>query len=147
MKISKRTKTVMTDRINWLKGWLRIRHYDIGDKRQDFIFVYYYTTKSRYDPKTAKMMVNNANQGFTDPLSSDIVQSTIRAVDAAGGYRLTNQTIIDTLHITPAEVDELRIGHKEANIGLFFLCPQEALKQSEPHERQVNSQSLIFLCK
>ena len=111
MKLSKKTKTVLTDRINWLKGWLRIRGYDIGDKRQDFIFVYYCTTKSRYDPKTAKMMVGNINQGFTEPLPNDIVQSTIRTVDAAGGYRLSNQTIIDTLGITPAEVDELRIGH------------------------------------
>ena len=111
MKISKKTKAVLTDRINWLKGWLRIRHYDIGDKRQDYIFVYYCTTKSRYDPKTAKKMANNANQGFTEPLPSDIVQSTIRAVDAAGGYKLPNKTIIDTLGITPAEVDELRIGH------------------------------------
>lgn len=135
----------MTDRINWLKGWLRIRDYDIGEKRQDFIFVYYCTTKSRYDPKTAKMMVNNANQGFTKPLPNDIVQSTIRAVDAAGGYRLTNQTIIDTLGITPAEVDELRIGHnlkeKAARTQRQldrFIKDEEIIKQYEDGKRIVD---------
>lgn len=145
MKLSKKTKCVMTDRINWLKGWLRIRDYDIGEKRQDFIFVYYCTTKSRYDPKTAKMMVNNANQGFTKPLPNDIVQSTIRAVDAAGGYRLTNQTIIDTLGITPAEVDELRIGHnlkeKAARTQRQldrFIKDEEIIKQYEDGKRIVD---------
>ncbi len=145
MKISKKTKTVMTDRINWLKGWLRIRHYDIGDKRQDYIFVYYCTTKSRYDPKTAKMMVGNINQGFTEPLPSDIVQSTIQAVDATGGYQLTNQTIIDLLGITQEEEDLLRIGHnlKEKAARRHrqldrYTQDEEIIKQYEEGKRIVD---------
>ena len=116
MKADKKTLVVMTDRKNWLKSWSRIRDYDLGAKRRDFIFFYYCTLRVLHTPKQARKMTMEINQRFTEPLAEEIVSSTIRTVNAVGGYRLTNQTIIDTLGITPAEVDTLRIGHnlKEA---------------------------------
>ena len=116
MKVDKKTWDVMTDRKKWLKSWSRIRDYDLGAKRRDFIFFYYCTLRVLYTPKQAQKMTREINQRFTDPLAEEIVSSTIRTVNTVGGYRLTNQTIIDTLGITPAEVDTLRIGHniKEA---------------------------------
>lgn len=116
MKTDRKTRNVMTDRKNWLKAWARTRDHDLGAKRRDFIFFYYCTLRVLHTPKQARKMTMEINQRFTEPLAEETVNSTVRTVNAAGGYRLTNQTIIDTLGITPAEVDTLRIGHnlKEA---------------------------------
>ena len=111
MKTDKKTQAAMTDRKKWLKAWLRNRNYNIGDKRKDFIFVYYCTLSVLHTPKQARKMTTEINQQFTDPLLDSIISTTIYKVNKAGGYRLTNQTIIDMLAITPAEEDELRIGH------------------------------------
>lgn len=111
MKADKKTRDVMTDRKNWLKSWSRIRDYDLGAKRRDFIFFYYCTLRVLYTPKQARKMTMEVNQRLAEPLAVEIISSTIRTVNAAGGYRLTNRTIIDTLGITSAEVDKLRIGH------------------------------------
>ncbi len=120
MKTDKKTRAVMTDRKNWLKALIRKRSNDLGAKQRDFVFIYYCTLHAIYTPTQARKMVLNINTRFTEPLEEDIINSTIRTVNAAGGYRLTNQYIIDTLAITPAEVDELHIGHnlkeKEARI-------------------------------
>ncbi len=111
MKTDKKTRNVMTDRKNWLKVWARKRGYDLEAKRRDFIFIYYCTLCVIHTRKQAQEMTMAINQRFTEPLAVEIVSSTIRTVNAAGGYRLTNQTIINTLGITSTEVDELRIGH------------------------------------
>jgi len=116
MKPNKKTRNVMTDRKNWLKAWSRIRDYDLGAKRRDFIFIYYCTLRALHTPTQARKIIVEFNMRLVEPLAEEIVSSTVRTVNAAGGYRLTNQTIIDMLGITPAEVDTLRIGHniKEA---------------------------------
>ena len=124
MRKDRITQAVMTDRKKWLKAWLRNRNYNIGDKRKDFIFVYYCTLSVLHTPKQARKMTKEINQQFTDPLLDSIISTTIYKVNKAGGYRLTNQTIIDMLGITPAEVDELHIGHnlkeKEARTLRLF---------------------------
>ena len=101
----------MTDRKNWLKALLRKRNNDLEAYRRDFIFIYYCTLCVLHTHTQARKIIMEINSRFTEPLQEDIINSTIHTVNAAGGYRLTNQTIIDTLAITPAEVDELRIGH------------------------------------
>lgn len=111
MKADKKTQAIMTDRKKWLKALIRIRSNDLGAKRRDFIFIYYCTLHTIYPPTLAQKMALNINSRFTEPLAEDIINSTIRTVNAVGGYKLTNQTIINTLDITPAEVEELRIGH------------------------------------
>lgn len=111
MKADKMTRAVMTDRKNWLKSLLQKRSNDLGAKRRDFIFIYYCTLHAIYTPTQARKMVLNINNRFTEPLAENIINSTIRTVNATGGYKLTNKTIIDTLGITPAEEDALRIGH------------------------------------
>ncbi len=111
MKTDKKTRDVMTDRKNWLKSWSRLRDYDLGAKRRDFIFIYYCTLCVLHTRKQAREIIMETNQRFTEPLAVETINSTIRTVNAAGGYRLTNQTIIDTLGITPAEVYKLKIGH------------------------------------
>ena len=111
MRKDRKTQAIMTDRKNWLKLWLRNRSYNIGASRKDFIFIYYCTLYAIYTPKQARRMASAINQRFIDPLAEEAVSSTIRTVNATGGYWLTNKTIIDTLGITPAEQERLRIGH------------------------------------
>ena len=111
MKADKKTRAIMMDRQKWLKSLIRTRSNDLGAKRRDFLFIYYCTLYTIYTPTQARKMVLNINNRFTEPLTEDIINSTIRTVNAVGGYKLTNQTIIDTLSITPAEVEKLRIGH------------------------------------
>lgn len=111
MRTGKKTRDVFTDRKKWLQSWLRIRSYDIGAKRRDYVFIYYATLCVIHTHTQARQIVMNANGRFAEPLDADVINSIIRTVNAAGGYKLTNQTIIDTLGITPAEVEQLRIGH------------------------------------
>ena len=111
MKADKKTRDVITDRKKWLHAWLRNRSYDIGAKRRDYVFIYYATLCAIHTHELARQIVINTNERFTEPLDTDVVNSIIRTVNAAGGYKLTNQTIIDTLGITQTEVEKLRIGH------------------------------------
>ena len=111
MKTDKKTRDIFTDRKKWLQSWLRNRSYDIGAKRRDYIFIYYSTLCVIHTHTQARQIVTNTNSRFTEPLDADVVNSIIRTVNAAGGYKLTNRTIIDTLGITSAEVESLRIGH------------------------------------
>ena len=111
MKTDKKTRDVMTNRKNWLHQLLRKRNNDFGANRRDFIFIYYCTLHTIYSPTQARKMVLTINNHLLEPLQEDIINSIIRTVNAVGGYRITNQTIIDTLGITSAEIEELRIGH------------------------------------
>ena len=43
MKLQRQERAAMKDRIDWLKGWLKERNYDIKDERNDFLYVYYST--------------------------------------------------------------------------------------------------------
>ena len=111
MKTDKKTQVAMADRLKWLNGWLRQRDYDIGDKRKSFIFFYYCTLLTLYTLKEAQMMTLDVNGRFVEPLDEYAVNSIVRTVNSKRGYMQKNRTIIDTLGITPAEAEALRIGH------------------------------------
>ena len=111
MKTDKKTETAMADRMKWLNGWLRMRGYDIGSNRKDFLFFYYCTLWVIYGAADAKRLTLELNDRFTKPLSQDTVKSIVRTVNSNHGYQHKNRTIIDTLGITEAEVESLRIGH------------------------------------
>lgn len=114
MKTDKKTGAVMADRMKWLNEWLRERNYDIGSNRRDFIFFYYCTLRVLYGAKDSRRMTLEINQRFIEPLDEYAVNSIIRTVNSKHGYKQQNRTIIDTLGITPAEVETLRIGHNLA---------------------------------
>ena len=111
MKTDKKTQVAMADRLKWLNGWLRQRDYDIGDKRKSFIFFYYCALLPLYTPKEARAMTLEVNNRFAAPLDEYAVNSIVRTVNSKRGYMQKNRTIIDTLGITPVEVEALRIGH------------------------------------
>lgn len=111
MKTDKKTEAAMVDRMKWLNGWLRMRGYDIGSNRRDFIFFYYCTLWVLYGPQDARRLTQELNERLVEPLNADIVNSIIRTVNCKRGYQLKNTTIIESLGITTAEVETLRIGH------------------------------------
>lgn len=127
MKPSKRTQTTMTDRLKWMKGWVRLRQYDIGCKRNDFLYLYFCTMKALYSYGLAVKLLYDMNGKLTQPLSEDSLKSIARKP-----LRLfTNQAIIEKLGITPQEEDALRIGHymKEATEREFRLAAKDKLKE------------------
>lgn len=145
MKTDIKTRAVMTDRKNWLKALIRLRSNDLGANRRDFIFIYYCTLHTLHTPTQARKIIMSVNSRFAEPLEEDVINSTIRTVNATGGYQLTNKTIIDMLGITPAEVDELRIGHNlkekaERTQRQFerFIQDKEIIKQYEDGKRIVD---------
>lgn len=134
MKTDKKTWDIFTNRQNWLQSWLRHRNYDIGAKRKDFIFVYYSTLCVIYSPTQAQKIVLKANSRFLQPLGEDTLKSIIRTVNAAGGYKLTNQCIIDKLGITPTEVEALCIGHN---------LKEKAARSQRKDDRKANAEQLV----
>lgn len=124
----------MTDRMKWLKGWLKLRHYDIGSSRKSFIFTYYCTLLVLYPQKLARQMVLTMNSRLVEPLDDYAVKSIIRTVNVNHGYRQQNSTIVDTLGITAAEVDALRIGHNLKEI---------AEREQRQHDRLARDEKII----
>ena len=145
MKTDRKTRAIMTDRKNWLKALIRKRSNDLGANRRDFIFIYYCTLHTLHTPTQARKIIMSVNSRFVEPLEEDIINSTIRTVNATGGYQLTNKTIIDMLGITPAEVDELRIGHnlkekaaRRQRQFYRFILDEEIIEQYEDGKRIVD---------
>ena len=33
----------MKDRLQWLRSWIKLRQFRIGDRQQDFLYIYYTT--------------------------------------------------------------------------------------------------------
>ena len=132
MKKDKKTQVAMADRLKWLNGWLRQRNYDIGDKRKSFIFFYYCALLPLYTPKEARGMTLEVNSRFAEPLDEYAINSIVRTVNSKRGYMQKNRTIIDTLGITPAEVEALQIGHNMA---------EQAEREQRRTQRQARSKS------
>lgn len=134
MKKDKKTQVAMADRLKWLNGWLRQRNYDIGDKRKSFIFFYYCALLPLYTPKEARGMTLEVNSRFAEPLDEYAINSIVRTVNSKRGYMQKNRTIIDTLGITPAEVEALQIGHNMA---------EQAEREQRRTQRQARDEQIL----
>lgn len=134
MKTDKKTGAAMSDRMKWLNGWLRGRNYDISTKRKDFIFFYYCTLRVLYGSNDSRQMLLEINQRLVEPLDEYAVNSIIRTVNHKRGYRIRNSTIIDTLGITPAEIESLRIGHNLA---------EQAAREQRRSDRNERDEQII----
>lgn len=141
MKANKKIVVTMTDRTNWLKGWLILRQYDIGDKRKTFIHIYYCTLLSYKDAKWAMVQCQNINHSMAKPLEEDEVNLILQKVNThvaihKANYQFTNETIIRLLDITQEEVDKLRIGHhkKEAEARKLRVAEQKKLTAKRNEE-------------
>lgn len=117
MKLSKPERVAMKDRINWLKDWAKVRDYDIGEHRNDYLYVYYSTLRMIYSLKLSHDLLHHVNRYFKRPLSESSVDKIISNVEnkpSPNKYR--NQDIISKLGISQDEVKQLRIGHNQLEI-------------------------------
>lgn len=70
MKLSKPERVAMKDRVNWLKDWAKVRDYDIGEHRNDYLYVYYSTLRMIYSLKLSHDLLHPA---YKISIESDIM--------------------------------------------------------------------------
>ncbi len=117
MKANKRLQTTMKDRLRWLKGWIALRNYEIGQKRNDFLYIYYSTMRMLYSQERSAKLLQDMNDKFSFPIAADKLAEIIEDVEElACPNKYRNSTIISKLGIKMAEIETLGIGRnmKEA---------------------------------
>lgn len=99
-----RLENAMRRRIAWLKQWLQMRNYDIGDKRMNYLCICYCTLRAvREQPEAAAMLVE-INNTLLYPFPLEKLQKHILSkIDSNGILRYSNQTIKKALGITDEE--------------------------------------------
>ena len=110
MKKEKRLINVMTKRKDSLETFLEQREYNISDKRNKFLCIYYCAVKILRDDKFAAEMTYAINEQFGYPLSKSVVENIIRDVDRKDGYKFSDAKIIEMLGILEEEAELLQIG-------------------------------------
>lgn len=117
MKPNKRIQATMNDRLRWLKGWVALRNYEIGQKRSDFLYIYYSTMRMLYSQELSAKLLQDMNDKFSFPIAADKLAEIIEDVEKlACPNKYKNSTIVSKLGIKMAEIDTLGIGRnmKEA---------------------------------
>jgi len=130
MKPNKRIQATMNDRLRWLKGWIALRHYEIGEQRNDYLYILYTTMRMLYSPELAEKLLRDMNNKFPFPLAEDKLIKIIEDVEErACPNKYRNTKIISMLGITQAEVDTLEIGRnmKEARERMLRQMDAAAL--------------------
>ena len=112
MKSYNPERVTMKDRLNWLEGWLKERNYNIGRYRNDFLYVYYSTSRVIYPLRHSRDLLHHINGQFKRPLPESSIESIITNIEhKRTPSRYRNKDIISKFGITDAEVEKLRIGH------------------------------------
>ena len=138
MKLSKPERVAMKDRINWLKDWAKVRDYDIGEHRNDYLYVYYSTLRMIYSLKLSHDLLHHINGYFKRPLSESSVDKIISNVEKKSSpNRYRNQDIISKLGITQDEIELLRIGHNKQET-------QERAKRKAAKEQRNNDIAFMY---
>ena len=109
MKPNKRTEATMLDRRNWLKEWIKLRNYDIGNRADNFLFCYHCTNRALYSPELSWQLLQSMNGQLVTPLPQEILEK----IAAWNLLRITNEKIIMWLGITDEEIEKLQIGHNK----------------------------------
>lgn len=110
MKKEKRLVNVMTKRKGSLESFLEEREYNISEKRNKFLCIYYSTLKNLRDDTFAAEMTYSINEQFEYPLDESVVKNIIRDVDRKEGYKFSDAKIIEMLGILEEEAELLKIG-------------------------------------
>lgn len=102
----------MKDRLQWLRSWIKLRQFRIGDQQQDFRYIYYTTMRTiPYGRGTAFKLLTSMNQNFPEGLSDAQLEAIAADVDGrTSPLKFRNQSILNKLSITQQEVDQLQIG-------------------------------------
>ena len=110
MKVTNQIWNVMNNRMEWLEEWLKMRQCDIGEKGEDFVYVYYCTLSNFMDEKYARIKTDNINQRLAEPLSEQQLETIYNKVTDGFIQFFKNEDIINRLGVIPAEVESLQIG-------------------------------------
>ena len=140
MKLDKQTRVAMRDRFNWLKAWCKLRQYNLGSYRNEFLYIYYTTARTLWSEQVSKDLLLNMNNQLVRPLEKSSLQKMI--VDVKGRekpIRLKNQDIINRLGITESETETLQIGH-----NLKAIAEREKRK-TEKKFRRADIEMLCWL--
>lgn len=118
MKLDKQTRVAMRDRYNWLKAWCKLRQYDLGSYRNEFLYIYYTTARTLWSERVSKDLLLNMNNQLLRPLEESSLNRIVHDIKERGKpIRLKNQDIINRLGITATEEEELRIGHNQKKVA------------------------------
>ena len=99
-----RLENVMHHRIAWLRQWLQMRDYDIGDKRMNYLCICYCTLRAVQEQQEAAAMLVEINNTLLHPFPLEKLQKHILSkIDRNGILRYANQSIKEALDITDEE--------------------------------------------
>ena len=99
-----RLENAMHHRIAWLRQWLQMRDYDIGDKRMSYLCICYCTLRAIQEQLEATAMLLEINNTLLYPFPLEKLQKHILSkIDRNGILRYSNQTIKKALGITDEE--------------------------------------------
>lgn len=132
-----RLENAMHHRIAWLKQWLKMRNYDIGEKRMSFLCICYCTFRAIQEQTEAAPMLVEINNTLLNPFPLEKLQKHILSkIDRNGILRYSNQTIKKALGITDEEyaaldpdknkrrlkeIDERRLEKKSQELRMIQL--------------------------
>ena len=107
MKLLKPEKVAMKDRIDWLKAWVKGRDYDIGEHRNDYLYVYYSTLRMVYSPRNSHHLLHHMNSYFKRPLSESSVDKIISNIEKKQSpSRYRNKDIISNYNFGTHPIDQ-----------------------------------------
>lgn len=106
---NRRIQTVMEHRIGWLKQWLKMRKFEIREKRMVFLCICYCTFLAYLEPSEAKAKTTEINAMLIPPFSDDKLRKHIFiSIDLRESkLKYTNQTIKELLDIHAEEYEAL----------------------------------------
>ncbi len=79
------------------------------EERNNFTLLAYCALRASFDHPESMMRVQLFNQGFKQPMTESQLENTLVTATLKGGYRYSNETIIDFLQITKEEQELLAL--------------------------------------
>lgn len=99
-----RLENAMHHRMAWLKQWLQMRNYNIGDMRMNYLCICYCTLRAIQEQPEAAAILVEINNTLLHPFPLEKLQKHILSkIDRNGILRYSNQTIKKALGITDEE--------------------------------------------
>jgi DNA-binding CsgD family transcriptional regulator len=99
-----------------------LRDNKVGEESRDlFNFTVYNALRMTYEHDAAMARLRAFNEGFKEPMTDAELEVTVCAAKTRGGYKYTNEGLIELLEVTPEE---------QQVIGLF---PARGFRRSKPN--------------
>ena len=99
-----------------------LRNNEAGSESRDYFnFSVYNALRMTYDHEDAMARLRDFNAGFKEPMSDGELENCVSSANEKGGYKYTNEKLIELLDVTPEE---------QQAIGLF---PARGFRRSKPN--------------